>query len=110
MSCRRDKFDSQKLIQLRTFNWCATKSRRVLFKDGMIRRTNTSRYALLCAIPGTGWPNVALEEATWNDTNSSTRGQEYPRPSETGGKVWGLKRPRTSRQQNILWFPPRNRR
>jgi hypothetical protein len=48
MSGHRDdvKFDSQKLIQLRTFNWCATSHDGYLSKDGTIRRTDTSRYAL----------------------------------------------------------------
>lgn len=61
MSCHHDdKFDSQKLILLRTFNWCAISHDGNFFKDGTIRRTDTSRYALLCALPGMGWPSVAL--------------------------------------------------
>lgn len=108
MPCRHDdKFDSQKLILLRTFNWCAASHDRYFSKDGMIRRTDTSRYALYAQYLARDG-HVCHWEATWNDTNSST-GQRISRPSQRGEGV-DLERPETSRQQNALWVSPRYRR
>lgn len=65
MSCHHDKFDSQKLILLRTFNWCATSHDGYFSKtarsDGRIPR-GMLFYAQYLARDG---QVCGTEEATW---------------------------------------------
>lgn len=98
MSCHRDdKFDSQKLILLRTFNWCATSHDGYLSKtgrsDGRIPR-GMLFYVHYLARDGQMWH----WEATWNDTKffQQTGVGKFPRPSQRaggGGEVWRGPRP-----------------
>lgn len=110
MSCRHGKFDSQKLILLRTFNWCATQ-----VTTGTYQRWDdqTDGYLTVCSFMRITWHGMAkcgTLEGTWNDTNSSTKGSENTLNYHKRGKAVGFEEAQDVSTTNILCFYPRYRR